>query len=115
MNNTKTVLEHHLDAFGTQDLDAVMIDYDDDSTVITNMGTFSGLDEIRELFSGLFEEFDHPEATVNVEETIIHDDFAYLLWNGETPENDYEFCTDTFHIPEETIEFQTFAGKLEPK
>ena len=115
MSNTEAVLEQHLDAFGTQDLEAVMIDYDEDSTVITNMGTFSGLEEIRGLFSGLFEEFDHREATISVEETIIHDDFAYLLWNGETPENDYEFCTDTFHIPEETIEFQTFAGKLEPK
>jgi len=27
----------------------------------------------------------------------------------------YEFCTDTFYIPEETIEFQTDAGRVEPK
>jgi len=109
------VLEHHLDAFGNQELDEVMIDYADDSVVVTNLGTFRGLDGIEGLFADLFEEFAQEGTTIEVEDTIIEGDFAYLLWHGETPDNVYEFCTDTFYIPDGTIEFQTFAGKIEPK
>lgn len=115
MSDTESVLEHHLDAFGNQELDEVMIDYADDSVVVTNLGTFRGLDGIEGLFADLFEEFSQEGTTIEVEDTIVEGDFAYLLWHGETPDNVYEFCTDTFYIPDGTIEFQTFAGKIEPR
>jgi len=115
MSDTEHVLDHHLDAFANQDLDEVMVDYGEDSTVVTNLGIFRGLDEIEELFTDLFDEFSQEGATIEVDDTIIEDEFAYLLWHGETPDNDYEFCTDTFHIRDETIEFQTYAGKIEPR
>lgn len=115
MSDTRSVLEHHLDAFGNQDLDAVMIDYTEDSTVITNMGIFRGREEIEGLFAGLFDEFSQEGTTLEIDDTIVEEEFAYILWHAETPDNVYEFCTDTFHIPAETIEFQTFAGSLSPK
>lgn len=115
MSDTDTVLEHHLDAFANQELEKVMVDYGEYSVVITNLGVFRGLDEIEALFTDLFDEFSHGEATIEVDDTIVEEEFAYLLWHGESPDNVYEFCTDTFYIPEETIEFQTFAGKIEPK
>ncbi|MFB6085810.1 MAG: hypothetical protein ABEJ84_03230 [Halodesulfurarchaeum sp.] len=46
---------------------------------------------------------------------IVEGEFAFLRWDAETPDNVYEFCTDTFHIPDGTIQFQSFAGKIEPK
>lgn len=115
MSNTSATLDHHLDAFANQDLDQVMTDYVEDSVVVTNLGVYRGLDEIEELFAGLFDEFSQDETTLEVDDTIIEDEFAYLLWHGETPDNSYEFCTDTFHIPEKTIRFQTYAGKIESK
>ena len=115
MSDTQDVLDHHLDAFGNQNLEKVMIDYTEDSVVVTNMGVFRGLDEIEELFTGLFDEFSQEGTTLDVDDTIVEGEFAYLLWHAETPDNVYEFCTDTFHIPNETIDFQTFAGKVEPK
>jgi hypothetical protein len=78
-------------------------------------GTFRGLDEIEELFTGLFAEFSQEHTSVTVDEMIVEGEFGYLLWHGETPDNVYEFCTDTFHIPDGTIQFQTYAGKTEPK
>jgi hypothetical protein len=113
--HTAAVLDHHLEAFADQDLEETMIDYDDDSIVVTNMGVFRGLEEIEGLFAELFEEFSQDGATIEVDDTIVEGGFAYLLWHGDTPENAYEFCTDTFYIPDGTIEFQTFAGKIEPK
>lgn len=115
MGDTNAVLDHHLDAFGTQNMEEVMADYDEDSIVVTNLGVYRGLDEIGDLFETLFAEFSQDGATIEVDDTIHENDFAYLLWHGDTPENVYEFCTDTFYIPDETIEFQSFAGKIEPK
>ncbi|AUV82934.1 nuclear transport factor 2 family protein [Salinigranum rubrum] len=115
MSTTEDVLDHHLDAFTTQDLEEVMVDYDDDSVVITNMGTFRGLDEIEDLFSGLFDEYSQEGSRVDLEQKEIEGDTAYIVWNGETPDNDYEFCTDTFRIEDGIITLQTFAGKVEPK
>lgn len=115
MSNTESVLDHHLDAFATQDLEAVMVDYVEDSVVVTNMGVFRGLEEIEGLFSELFEEFSQDGTDLEVDDTIVEGDFAYLLWHAETPDNVYGFCTDTFHIPDGAIEFQTFAGDIQPK
>ena len=115
MSDTEAVLDHHLEAFATQDLDEVMVDYVEESTVVTNLGVFRGMTEIEDLFADIFDEFGQKGSTIEVIDTIVEDEFAYLLWHGETPDNVYEFCTDTFYIPAETIEFQTFAGKIEPK
>jgi ketosteroid isomerase-like protein len=115
MSNTNAVLDHHLEAFAEQELEEIMSDYVDASVVVTNVGVFRGPDEIEGLFTDLFDEFSQEETTFEVDDTIIEGEFAYLLWHAETPDNVYEFCTDTFYIPEETIDFQTFAGKIEPK
>lgn len=115
MTTTEDVLEHHLEAFETQDLEAVMEDYTDESTIVTNMGTFRGREEIEGLFSDLFDEFDDPETSIAMETRVVEDEFGYITWHAETPENEYEFATDTFHIPDDAIAFQTFAGKIAPK
>lgn len=112
---TESVLEHHLDAFGSQDLDAVMEDYGEESIVVTNTGTSRGLDEIEELFEGLFADFSQPGSEITVEQQVVEDDLAYIVWHGETPDNDYEFATDTFIIRDGTIVQQTFAGDITPK
>jgi ketosteroid isomerase-like protein len=115
MSTTKETLHHHWEAFTTQDLDMVMEDYDDDSVVITNMGTFEGLDEIETLFTDIFDEYSQAGSTAELDLEEIVDDTAYIVWSGETPDNDYEFCTDTFRIEDGVITVQTFAGKLDPK
>ena len=115
MTDPDAVLDHHLDAFANQDLEEIIVDYVEDSVVVTNLGVYRGRDEIKELFADLFDEFSQEGTTFEVDDTIVEGNFAYLLWHAETPDNVYEFCTDTFYIPEETIDFQTFAGKIEPK
>jgi ketosteroid isomerase-like protein len=115
MSTTKEILDHHWDAFTTQDLDMVMEDYDDDSVVITNLGTFHGLDGIEELFTGIFDEFSQPGSTAELEMEEIVGDTAYIVWHGETPDNEYTFATDTFRIEDGVITVQTFGGKIDAK
>lgn len=115
MDSTEAVFDHHREAFANQNCEEIMVDYGDDSVVVTNIGVFRGLDGIRRLFTDLCDDFAHEDATIEVENTIVQGDFAYFLWHGETPDNVYDFCTCTFYIPEETITFQSFAGKIEPQ
>lgn len=115
MSTTESVLEHHLTAFAEQDLTGIMEDYSDESVIVTNMGTVRGLDEIEGLFDDFFAEFSQEGATIEVEQETVEDEFAYIVWRGESPDNVYEFATDTFYIPEDEIRFQTFAGKVSSK
>lgn len=115
MTTTEAVLEHHLTTFAEQDLSGIMEDYTADSVVVTNLGTFRGLAEIEGLFEDLFAEFAQEGATIDVNQEIVEDEFAYIVWQGETPDNVYEFATDTFYVPDDKILFQTFAGKITPK
>jgi len=115
MSTTAEILEHHLEAFGGQDLPAIMEDYTDESVVVTNMGTFRGLEAIEGLFEDLFAEFSQEGSTIEMEQETVEGEFAYIVWEAETPDNVYELATDTFHIPEDKIRFQTFAGQITPK
>lgn len=115
MSATESILEHHLEMFGERDLDGIMEDYADNAVLITQTETFSGQDEIREMFSKWFPEFEDPSATFSLEEQVVVDDYAYIVWNAETPENEYEFASDTFVIRDGEIVAQTFAAKTNAK
>ena len=115
MTATKAILDHHLTTFAEQDLSGIMEDYIEESVIVTNMGTFRGLNEIEGLFEDLFSEFSQEGATITMKQETVEDEFAYIVWEAESPDNVYEFATDTFYIPEDKILFQTFGGKISPK
>ncbi|WP_458207941.1 nuclear transport factor 2 family protein [Haladaptatus sp. NG-SE-30] len=115
MSTTRSVLEHHVTAFGDQDLEAILEDYDDESVIITDTETYRGRDEISGLFENLFADFSQAGSTIQLHHQAIEDDVAHIVWEGETPDNEYEFATDTFIIRDGTIVTQTFAGKIDPK
>lgn len=115
MSSTQDVLDHHLDTFVAQDLDGIMEDYTEESFVVTPMGTFRGLDGVEELFTDLFAEFSQPGTDITLDQQTTEGDWAYIIWHAETPDNVYEYCTDTFEIRDGEIRKQTFAGKISPK
>lgn len=115
MPTTESVLDEQLNRFGEQDMQGVLELYSEDSVVITNGTVLRGLDEIEGLFESLFAEFSHDEATFQLEDQVVDGDFGYIIWMAETPENIYEFASDTYYIPDDTIEFQSFAGNLTEK
>ena len=47
---SESILDHHLLAFGARDVDAILEDYTEDSTIIIPKSVIKGLDEIRELY-----------------------------------------------------------------
>jgi uncharacterized protein (TIGR02246 family) len=115
MSTTEDVLDHHLEAFGAQDIENTMADYADDAVLITQDETHRGREEITALFEQLFTEFSKPDVTFSLEERAVEDEYAYIVWQAETPDNDYEFATDTFVIREGEIVAQTLAAVVTEK
>ncbi|WP_410766304.1 nuclear transport factor 2 family protein [Haloferax sp. DFSO60] len=115
MTTTQAVLEHHLTAFGGGDMDEILADYDDTSVIITPDETYRGMDEIPNFFEGLFADFAQEGAEASIDLQKVEGDIAYITWHGETPDNVYEFCTDTFVVEDGVITTQTFAGKIDAK
>lgn len=113
--STEAILKRHLDAFGAGDMDAILADYTDDAVIVTNTGTYRGLDELPEFFGPLFEEFGQDGVELGVDQQIIEGQHAYITWHASTPDNDYEFATDTFDIVEGKITFQSFGAVVTPK
>lgn len=115
MSSTESVLTHHLEMFGDGNLDELMDDYAPDAVLITADETYRGEEEIRELFVGLLSEFDDPSVEFTLTEQVVEGEFAYIVWNAETPENRYEFASDTFVVRDDEIVAQTLAAKTSPK
>ena len=115
MSSTDSVLDHHLEMFGECNLDGLMEDYASDATFISDGDVLHGSDEIREMFADLLEEFDDPSVEFSLDERVIDDEYAYIVWHAETPEHEYEFASDTFVIRDGEIVTQTLAADVSPK
>lgn len=115
MTSTADVLEHHITAFGGQDISEFLADYTDDSVVVSNIGTFRGLDDIQSMVGGMFAEFSQDGVEFTVDDQTVEREIGYMVWHAETPDNDYEFGTDTLVVRDGVIESQTFAVSVTPK
>src|SRR5258708_25349990 len=115
MNSTQRVVENHIQRFREGDLEGVLEDFSPKAVVFTPSGTLKGKTEIKTLFRNLLEEFGKPAASETVRTAIFEGDYAYLIWSGETVDNNYEFATDTFVVRNGKIVMQSFAAKVTPK
>jgi ketosteroid isomerase-like protein len=95
--------------FGANDLEGIMEDYADDAILISGDGVLRGTDEIRGMYSDLLPEFDHESVEFELDEQIVEDEYAFIIWHAKTPENVYEFASDTFVVRDGEIVAQTLA------
>ena len=106
MRSTQEVVEHHLQAFG-EGLDSLMIDYDDNSCIISQQGTFKGSAEIRAFFeafvAGLPEGF---MDSFNVTKMEVQGEVGYITWEANPW---FPLGTDTFVVRDGKFAYQTFA------
>jgi ketosteroid isomerase-like protein len=111
---TQSVLDHHLQCFGTGDVDGIMQDYSPDAALLLPDGALRG-DAIRDFFKASLAEFAKPGTTMEMKQCLVHGDCAFIVWNAETPDNRYEAASDTFLVRDGKILVQTFAAKISPK
>lgn len=115
MASTEDILNHHLECFGGGDLEGLLSDYTDDSILETSSGQLKGIDDIRGLFTGMFEEFSKGEPTFEMLRSSVSGDHAYIAWKAQTEDNDYHIGTDTFCIQNGKIAYQTFTTYGTPR
>ena len=114
MTTTQSVLDHHLQCFGSGDLDGIMSDFSSDAALLLPDGALRG-DNIRDFFTAAFAEFSKPGTTMEMKQLLVHGDCAFIVWTAETPDNRYESANDTFVVRDGKIVVQTFAAKVTPK
>ncbi len=99
---TKAILDHHMEALDAGDLDGLLGDYTEESVFISNLGgVVKGLEGIRAVFAVA------AGATPGFEQAVEHVDgeVGYIVWKAEN----IAFGTDTFVIRDGKILVQTVA------
>lgn len=107
-NIVETVLNHHLIAFGDNNLDEIMKDYTESSVVLTPNGKIHGLDDIYKFFEDFFAVIPSGSDFEMKQKTIV-DHLAYIAWSSQSDKTKIPMGTDTFVFEGDKIKFHTVA------
>ena len=106
------VFTHHAQTLGAEDLDGVMMDYDDSSYLINPSGALHGKDAIRNFFAGVFQAL--PQAQWNVKPTYV-DNVLFLEWSADSRAANVSDGVDTFVFENGMISYQTVRCTVMPR
>jgi predicted SnoaL-like aldol condensation-catalyzing enzyme len=109
---SKEVVTHHLNSFLDNNLEAVMSDYTNESVLITQDTTYTGLEEIKGFFAGLIMHFPQQMSNLVLDKLVTNNNLVYIVWHASTPNLQVPFGSDTFIIKDNAIYQQTFVGQL---
>lgn len=108
---TKKILNEHLTAFGENDLNKIMLDYTEESKVLTKDGSITGLENIRAFFSELFIMI--PAGSFfEMQQLSITKNVAHIIWNSKSSVAEIPFGTDTFFMENGKIKFHTVSAYI---
>jgi ketosteroid isomerase-like protein len=107
------VFAHHGKALAAADLDEIVVDYTDDSVLITSAGAARGKNGIRQAFTQLLE--DLPDAAWDLKNQIFDGDVLFLEWAAESSVNRVDDGVDTFVFRDGMIWAQTVRYTLQSK
>lgn len=110
-NSIESVMEHHVNALISRDLDNIVSDYADDAVLFSPNGAFKGPDGIRACFAGAIELFT-PEVIKNMKfiKQDIDGDYAYVVWSAPG----IPLGSDTICVREGKIVMQSFVAQMNP-
>jgi len=101
--------DNHFSAFGGQDVDKIMLDYDENSVVRVSTvkpeaevatATYDTLEKIKAFFEGAFKALTKPDKiTAPVVEVEESPGMVFLVWKA--PEDGFISCNDTFVFTKE--------------
>jgi hypothetical protein len=105
------VFQHHAEALGAEDVDAIVEDYADGAIFITSDGVLRGKDGVRRAFEKLTSEV--PGATWELPTQIYEDDILLLEWKAASSAAKVEDGIDTFVFRDGLIRVQTVRYTLQ--
>jgi uncharacterized protein (TIGR02246 family) len=113
--DTKSVLDHHIAALASGDVEAVLEDYTEDSVLMTVDGTVRGLDALRATFDGFIAGLFAPGTyEFTLDQVDVCDEVAFIAWHASCADAEIRLGTDTFVVRDGRIAVQTFAAAVDP-
>jgi hypothetical protein len=107
------VFQHHGEALGAEDLEAIVSDYSDDAFFISpDTGILRGKAGIRQAFTKLLA--DVPKAKWSLK-TVFEKDVLFLEWEADSPAGKVEDGIDTFVFKDGLIRVQTVRYTVKKK
>ena len=104
--------QHHIEAFGKNDIDELMKDYTEQSEVWTPEGPIAGLEAISAFFSYAFTLFPKDTTSLKIKQMIVKGDKVYVVWNAESAIVNVPIGTDSFEIIDGKILWQSTAIQI---
>lgn len=108
------VLNHHMAALSSGDIDAIMEDYADNAVLIMQNGVVSGTQELTKHFST-----PSKILTADTKLEILYKkcigNIAFLVWKAQNDNFNVPIASDTFVIENGKILSQTFVILVEKK
>jgi ketosteroid isomerase-like protein len=106
----EVLMQHHLQALGSGNLDELVKDYTKDSVFFTPTETYKGPERIKAAFAAMLKMLP-PEAIANFKVTKqeIQSEYVYLLWTAFPT---FPFAGDTFHVHNGKIIMQSVVFSL---
>ncbi len=98
------IIEHHASAVKTGDLDAVMMDFGEHSTVLTMGRSYKGFEEIQSFYSEFLKDVSGADWTSN---RVFEGGALLVHWKAETPDERNIEGVDTFVFLNGVIHTQT--------
>jgi hypothetical protein len=112
---TETVVQHHLDAFTTNNLDELKKDYLEESEVWAPEGVMQGLENISSFYAYVFSLLPKEDMRFEIKQKIIKQEKAYIVWSAESSKISIPIGTDSFEIKDGKIMWQSLAAHIIPK
>ena len=103
---TNEVLTNHLVAFGNNNLDDILLDYTEESEILTIDGTIKGLGAIRNFFEGMFIEIP-TGCEFEMKRKTVTGNVAYIVWSSKSDVADIALGSDTFVFEDGKIKTHT--------
>jgi ketosteroid isomerase-like protein len=99
------VFQHHAQALGAEDIEAIVSDYADDAIFMTPEGVSHGKEGVRRAFERLISEI--PGAQWELPTELYQDDVLLLEWKATSTASKVEDGIDTFVFRDGLIRVQT--------
>lgn len=107
------VFAHHGAALAAGDLDEIVVDYTEDSVLLSPAGVARGKDAIRRVFATLLA--DLPDANWDLKTQLFDEDVLFLQWTADSAVNRVDDGVDTFVFRDGMIRAQTVRYTPHPK
>ncbi|GAB1816572.1 nuclear transport factor 2 family protein [Mycobacterium sp. MUNTM1] len=107
------VFAHHGTALAAGDLDEIVVDYAEDSVVLSPAGIARGRDAIRSVFATLLA--DLPNAQWDLRTQLFDEEVLFLEWTADSAVNRVDDGVDTFVFRDGMIRAQTVRYTPHPK